>query len=95
MNKCLVMNPQDNVATTIQELKKGEKVTVTVGEEKREITITQDIPFGHKFAIAGIAKGDDVFKYGESIGRASLEIQPGDHVHVQNLESKRGRGDWE
>ena len=31
----------------------------------------------------------------EEIGMASAEIAKGEYVHVHNLESMRGRGDWE
>ena len=41
----------------------------------------------------GFAEGAVVYKYGQPIGIASREILPGQHVHVQNLESDRGRGD--
>ena len=32
-------------------------------------------------------------KYGQPIGRATAAIAPGEHVHVHNIESLRGRGD--
>ena len=34
-----------------------------------------------------------IVKYGEIIGRATQDIAVGQHVHVHNLESCRGRGD--
>jgi altronate dehydratase small subunit len=37
--------------------------------------------------------GDDIMKYGEVIGAAVRSIRAGEHVHVHNLEGKRGRGD--
>jgi transcriptional regulator with XRE-family HTH domain len=37
--------------------------------------------------------GSDIVKYGESLGMATKAISPGEHVHVHNLDSKRGRGD--
>ena len=37
-------------------------------------------------AIAAIAKGDPILRYGQVIGFASRDIAPGDHVHVQNCE---------
>lgn len=49
------------------------------------ITATSDIPSGHKVAIASIAKGDPIKKYGYTIGRASTEIVMGSHVHTHNL----------
>jgi len=36
-----------------------------------------------------------ILKYGEVIGRATRDIEAGAHAHVQNIESLRGRGDWE
>lgn len=38
-------------------------------------------------------KGDTVWKYGQSIGKATENIEVGDHVHVHNIEPLRGRGD--
>jgi altronate dehydratase small subunit len=52
-----------------------------------------NIPFGHKFSITTISKGDNILKYGEVIGRGTDDIDPGSHVHTQNVESLRGRGD--
>jgi altronate dehydratase small subunit len=37
--------------------------------------------------------GADVLKYGQVIGRTSRAIKAGEHVHVHNVESARGRGD--
>jgi len=38
-------------------------------------------------AIKLIRQGEDVVKYGFSIGRATQEIQPGKHVHTHNLKT--------
>ncbi|MEL7569849.1 MAG: UxaA family hydrolase, partial [Eubacteriaceae bacterium] len=54
-----------------------------------------DIPYGHKVAVIAINKGELINKYGEEIGIASKDITPGEHVHVHNLDSMRGRGDLE
>ncbi|WP_443110690.1 hypothetical protein [Caloramator sp. mosi_1] len=35
-----------------------------------------------------------MIKYAEEIGKATNNINKGDYVHVHNIESKRGRGDW-
>lgn len=42
------------------------------------------IPFGHKVAVAAIAQGEPVCKYGVVIGCATRPIRPGEHVHVHN-----------
>lgn len=51
------------------------------------LTPAQAIPLGHKVALRAIAAGQEVRKYGFPIGRASIDIAPGDHVHVHNLKT--------
>ena len=41
-------------------------------------------PAGHKIARAGIAQGQAVVKYGQTIGYATADIAAGDHVHGHN-----------
>ena len=41
-------------------------------------------PEGHKIARAGIAQGQPVVKYGQTIGYATADIAVGDHVHSHN-----------
>ena len=93
----LKINEKDNVATVFSNgAERG--AAVTVKDEKgveKEIVISESIPYGHKLAIRDIAKGELIIKYGEEIGIAVADIKKGDYVHVHNLESMRGRGDWE
>jgi altronate dehydratase small subunit len=56
-------------------------------------SVVERIPFGHKFAVRDIGKGELVLKYGEPIGVATMDIGAGSYVHVHNVESSRGRGD--
>ena len=87
---------KDNVAVLFEE-----NVTADTDVDVRDkrgntmvIKINEAIPYGHKLALAAIAKGEDIIKYGESIGIATRDIAPGDYVHIHNMDSKRGRGDW-
>jgi altronate dehydratase small subunit len=89
----IVMDPKDNVATLLSDVDPGQVVQVRLGEESREETVKESIPFGHKFALKRIINGENVVKYGEIIGRATQDIDKGFHVHVHNVESLRGRGD--
>ncbi|PHI27981.1 UxaA family hydrolase [Budvicia aquatica] len=89
----VVINPKDCVATAILPLAAGEKAMMFINNEAKEVTLLNSIPAGHKFAIRAMALRDEVYKYGESIGRATQAIEPGEHVHVHNVESERGRGD--
>ena len=47
---------------------------------------------GHKLALRQIGSGEEILKYGSVIGRATQDILPGEHVHVHNVQSLRGRG---
>lgn len=87
----VVVHSNDNVAIALEDFKKG--MEVYVEEKKIKVVLLDDIPFGHKFAIKDIAVGEDVVKYGEVIGKASKLIKTGEHVHVHNVVSLRGRGD--
>ena len=89
----IILNEKDNVATAVQVLVKGQTARVRRNREEVEIVMTEDIPYGHKFAVRDIAVGEDILKYGEVIGRATKSIAGGSHAHVQNIESLRGRGD--
>lgn len=42
---------------------------------------------GHKYALKNIAKGENIIKYGFSIGVATENIAEGEHVHSHNLKT--------
>jgi len=92
-----VETPLDQVAI---QLRAGDEVAVaktrltaghTVTHEGREIVLRADIPAGHKFALAPVAEGDPVRKYGQVIGYATADIRPGDWVHTRNLGFGKGQ----
>jgi altronate dehydratase small subunit len=92
--EAFVIDPKDNVATLFtQNGKKGSSIRVTVDGKAAEIKFSTDVPYAHKFAIRPIKKGEQVTKYGYSIGTATVDIAAGEHVHIHNTESNRGRGD--
>lgn len=94
MKKVFVIDEKDNVGTNVLDvISKGEQVGTNGRISDVVVTANQDVPYGHKVALKPIAKGETVWKYGLSIGSALTDIQPGDHVHVHNVESNRGRGD--
>lgn len=88
--RVVVLNTLDNVATAMGDLRAGETVDVGNGQT---LQVTDDIPFGHKVAVTFIASGSNVVKYGECIGLALRDIEVGNYVHIDNVESQRGRGD--
>lgn len=89
----IVIKENDNVGTALRDIQRQEKIIIGLGEQKKEFMVYQPIPYGHKFTIRNINKGEDIIKYGETIGRAVCEIPSGTHAHIQNIESLRGRGD--
>ncbi|HEY3411095.1 MAG TPA: UxaA family hydrolase, partial [Propionicimonas sp.] len=59
----LVLDPADDVAVAMRELRQGE----VVGGPAGTLTVTTDVPAGHKVALHDLATGDHVHKYGQSI----------------------------
>ena len=87
--RALLMHEDDSVATALADLDAGE----TFEHDGAAVELREDVPFGHKVAVAPIEAGETVRKYGEVIGRATERIEPGEWVHTHNCESTRGRGD--
>lgn len=82
----LVVDAKDNVATALRPIEKGESLEIEVGDSTLGVTVLEPIPFGHKIALVGLEKGDEVRKYGEVIGLATQRIGKGQHVHVHNVQ---------
>ena len=92
MLRAIVLHPDDNVATLIDAGRATDAVQLT-GEATGHVELLVNVPYGHKCAIRAIAKGAEIVKYGQVVGRATAQIRAGDHVHVQNVEALRARGD--
>ncbi len=73
------LNPNDNVVVAVTAIAPGP----TIASEA--VTTRANIPFGHKVSTCAIKKGEPVRKYGQVIGAATQDIEPGRHVHVQNV----------
>ena len=71
--RALQISPGDGVATVIEPVAAGE--AVSVGD--RTLVAAEPIPRGHKIALADIAAGADVIKYGVPIGHATQPIAAG------------------
>ncbi|MEI8212823.1 MAG: altronate dehydratase family protein [Planctomycetota bacterium] len=67
----------------LQPMRRG--TPIDLGGDAGSFTLSKDVPPGHKIAIANRLVGDEVWKYGWSIGVASAAISAGDHVHDHNL----------
>lgn len=83
----IIMAENDTVATALADLKAGQEFDVTA----ERIRLSEDIEFGHKFSLTAIDTGERIVKYGETIGRATQSIVPGEWVHTHNVASVRAR----
>lgn len=89
MTTALRISERDNVAVALEVIEAGRVVELPGARVVARATI----PSGHKVALVDIPAGQPVIKYGSPIGLATAAIAAGDHVHVHNVESTRGRGD--
>ena len=82
MEKGLILvHDGDFAAVALAELKAGETYTVA----GQTVTLTDDIPFGHKVALREIKAGENVIKYGNPLGHATQDIHVGQHIHTHNM----------
>src|SRR5262249_29409604 len=90
-HKFLVHAPHDNVGVAIRDIHAGETVEGVVLENDSVVTVSaiQDVPLGHKIALAPLPIGGTVIKYSVGVGAATAAIRPGEHVHVHNIKSAR------
>lgn len=79
----LQLSERDEVAIALRPINAG--TTVQLRVDGPEVTIQHDIPRSHKFALTDVASGEQLHKYGQSIGRVTTDIRVGDHVHSHNL----------
>lgn len=79
------IQPQDNVATLIDDVSAG--VVEIIGANREEMSVTENISRGHKIAVRDIAANEAAIKYGVRIGHATQMIPRGAWVHLHNLAS--------
>lgn len=91
--KVWVIDQKDNAGTVIGGDISGVMQVPVVGGVEGSLAVRQAVPYGHKVALVDMPTGAKVIKYGVVIGRLRHDVRCGDHVHVHNLESLRGRGD--
>ncbi len=85
-------DPKDTVAVVVVEgVKAGMKLNgwIMDNDKMTSIEARQDIPIGHKVALANLNPGDTVLKYGVDVGKVVAPIKAGEHAHVHNIKTKR------
>ena len=88
----VVHEPGDVVGVVVVEgVKAGNDLTgwVMDGDTTLNIKSESDIPIGHKISLKDLNVGDTVIKYGVDIGKVVAPIKKGEHLHVQNVKTKR------
>ena len=92
----LQIHESDNVAVLFCSVSDGTYVTIYDSKRNaQKYAVVGNVDYGHKIALENIMRGQKIIKYGEVIGIANCDIKKGEHVHVKNVESLRGRGDLE
>ena len=87
MKTYIQIHPSDTVAVALTPLKEGTVIEL----DQKTVTLKEEIPQGHKFALYDIPKDTSVIKYGNSIGIACADIPEGGWIHTHNM--KTGLGD--
>ena len=85
--KLIRIHPADNVAVALEDVAKGE-----VLEGFAPLAAAEDVKRGHKIALAPIAAGGAVVKYGCTIGLAKTDIAAGAWVHTHNVRTGLSEG---
>lgn len=66
------INPSDNVAVALTDLRAGDAVAGVV--------LRTDVPRGHKIVLANLKAGENVVKYGYPIGHVTRDVTAGDLI---------------
>ncbi len=85
--KTLKLSALDNVVVALSKTPAGSLVD--------GLTVQNDIPSGHKISTRPISAGEPILKYGQIIGYATTDIEPGTHIHTHNLEFRNTSQNYE
>lgn len=88
-NKTLKIHPNDNIEVALADLKTGD----TMFSDGKTITLADDVPAKHKFALTDLNPGDDVLMYGVLVGKVVEPIKTGQIITTKNI--KHASGDYE
>ncbi|MCF0245353.1 MAG: altronate dehydratase [Ileibacterium sp.] len=82
-NRWIKIHPKDNTAVALEDLSKGESITV----ENADVVLQEDIPSGHKFSLIDLKENENVIKYGMPIGSMKADALAGSWIHVHNVKT--------
>ena len=82
----VVLHGKDNVATALVDITPGRYDCVRDGRGTT-VSVPDAIQAGFKLALCDIGRGERIYKYGYTIGLATMDIKAGCCVHVHNMSS--------
>jgi (2R)-sulfolactate sulfo-lyase subunit alpha len=90
-HKFLIHRRGDHVGVAVVDIDAGERVEGVFMDDDSTIEVDahENVPLGHKIAIAVLPADAPVLEYGTQIGVAPQGFEPGDYVHTHNLRSSR------
>lgn len=80
-HKAITINPIDNVAVALSDLKSGESHIVN----KIKYKVLDDIKAKHKFALKTFNKAESIIMYGLVVGKATQTISKGELLTIKNV----------
>lgn len=83
MDKYIKINPADNIVVAVEAITAGSSIEI----DGKIVTVTTDIPAGHKIALQPFEPGDNIIKYGFPIGHAITSIPEGGLVNEKNIKT--------
>lgn len=86
MQTYIKIHPADKVAVALCPLQAGTVISI----DQKEITLLEDIPQGHKFALQDLSENEPVIKYGYPIGITKEPVKTGAWIHVHNMKTALG-----
>jgi galactarate dehydratase len=85
----IILNPLDDVGVARQKISKGEATGYN------DLVAKDLVGRGHKMALKPIKAGQEVHKFGQVIGVATADIEPGQHIHLHNLQMVPSEHDYQ
>lgn len=83
----LLIDDNDSVVVVLEAVAASEVVAYVSSEGVQgSVVASEVIPPFHKIARRAVARGEQVIKYGQTIGTAQADITIGCHVHEHNLD---------
>ena len=79
------LHPEDNRVVASRWILAG--TALDLESSNTPLVARENIDPGHKVAIRSISQGQPIRKFGQIIGYASRAIEPGDWIHVQNVDA--------